>query len=217
MDRPEQILEVWFADVVQQPEHLTARFGYWFGSDEDTVDSIKARDEWLQHRFLHDVELASNGQLEAWVHTPRGRLALILLIDQFRRNIFRGTAHAFSHDRQALDLAVAGLRLGVDEKLAPAERIFFYMPLQHSESLHIQDESVKLYERLAQAGDDTTKPVLNDVLRYVRMHRDIIQQFGRFPHRNRILGRTSTPPELAFLSKSANDFHHPEAPPWRRP
>jgi uncharacterized protein (DUF924 family) len=212
MDRPEQILEVWFADVVEYPEHLVSRFAYWFGSDEDTVDSIKAHDEWLQHRFLRDVEIASNGQLEGWAHTPRGRLALILLLDQFRRNIFRGTAQAFTHDRRALDLSVAGLRLGVDEKLALPERIFFYMPFQHSESLHVQDESVHLYERLAQAADTTVAPVLNDVLRYARMHRDIIQQFGRFPHRNRVLGRTSTDAELAFLSRSANDFHQPAPP-----
>jgi uncharacterized protein (DUF924 family) len=91
------------------------------------------------------------------------------------------------------------------------------MPFQHSESLHVQEESVKLYERLAQAGDDSVRPVLDDVLRYARVHRDIIQQFGRFPHRNRALGRTSSAAELAFLSKSANDFHHPAAPPWRRP
>jgi uncharacterized protein (DUF924 family) len=213
MDRPEQILEVWFADVVEHAEHLAARFTYWFGGDEDTADSLKARDEWLSHRFLHDVELASSGQLESWAHTPRGRLALIILIDQFRRNVFRGTAQAFSHDRQALDLSVAGLRLGMDDQFAPAERIFYYMPFQHSESLPVQDESVKLYERLAQAADPTVAPVLNDVLRYARMHRDIIQQFGRFPHRNRILERTSTEAELSFLSKSANDLHQSNLPP----
>jgi uncharacterized protein (DUF924 family) len=207
MDGPEQILEVWFADVTGDPEHLAARFAYWFGSDEDTEDSIRARDEWLSHRFLKDVELASSGQLEGWAHSPRGRLALIVLIDQFRRNIFRGTAQAFSHDRQALDLAVTGLRIGADERLAPAERIFFYMPFQHSESLAVQDQSVKLYERLAGNAGPAVAAVFADVLRFARIHRDIIQQFGRFPHRNHILGRASTEAELIFLSKSSNDFH----------
>ncbi|HZF14845.1 MAG TPA: DUF924 family protein [Steroidobacteraceae bacterium] len=206
MDQPEQILEVWFADVVARPESLAARFDYWFGSEEDTVDSIRARDEWLAHRFLHDVELASTGKLDGWTLQPRGRLALILLIDQFRRNIFRGTAQAFSHDRQALELAMTGLRLGDDEKLAHAERLFFYMPFQHSESSAVQEQSVKLFERLVTEATPVVKPVFENVLRYARMHRDIIQQFGRFPLRNRMLGRANTPAELAFVSKSANDF-----------
>jgi uncharacterized protein (DUF924 family) len=207
MDRPEQILEVWFADASGDPERLAARFAYWFGSDEDTEDSLRARDEWLSHRFLKDVELASNGQLDGWAHSPRGRLALILLIDQFRRNIFRGTSQAFSHDRQALELSVTGLRLGEDETLAPAERIFFYMPFQHAENLAVQDESVRLYERLAAAANPAFAPVFENVLRFARVHRDIVQQFGRFPHRNHVLARASTPAELIFLSKSSNDFH----------
>ncbi len=206
MDRPEQILEVWFADVVQNPGLLGKRFDYWFGSDADTADGVRARDEWLTHRFLHDVELASNSQLEGWAQRPRGRLALILLLDQFRRNIFRGSAQAFSHDRMALDLALTGFRVGDDEKLAVPERIFFYMPFQHSESLTIQEQSVKLFERLANDADEASKGVLGEVLRYARLHHDVIQQFGRFPHRNRVLGRVSTDPELAFLSKSSNDF-----------
>jgi uncharacterized protein (DUF924 family) len=210
MDRPEQILEFWFADAVAYPEQLPARLSYWFGSDEDTADSIRARDEWLAHRFLHDVELASSGQLEGWERTSRGRLALILLIDQFRRNIFRGTAQAFSHDRQALDLAVAGIRLGVDVSLAPAERIFFYMPFQHSESLEVQNESVILFEDLAVGADAAAAAVFKEVLKFANMHREIIRQFGRFPHRNRILGRSSTAYELAFLAKAANDFGQPE-------
>lgn len=206
MDRHGQILEVWYADVIAHPEHLPGRFAYWFGSHEDTADSIRARDEWLAHRFLHDVELASKGQLEGWERTPPGRLALIILLDQFRRNIFRGTAQAFSHDMQALDLAVAGLRLGDDDKLAPVERIFFYMPLQHSESPAVQKESVQLFEELAQEAGPVNAAEYAQVLRFARMHHDIIQQFGRFPQRNHVLGRTSTAGELAFLSKSANDF-----------
>jgi uncharacterized protein (DUF924 family) len=206
MDRHGQILEVWFADVVAHPESMRSRFGYWFGSDEDTPDSIKARDEWLTHRFLHDVELASKGQLEGWERTPPGRLSLIILLDQFRRNIFRGTAQAFSHDMQALDLAVAGLRLGADAELAPVERIFFYMPFQHAESLAVQQESVKLFKELAAEAGPANAAEYAQVLRFARMHHDIIQQFGRFPHRNRVLGRASTPAELSFLSKSANDL-----------
>lgn len=206
MDRPEQILEVWFADVGQRPELLGKRFDYWFGSDADTAESIRARDEWLSHRFLHDVELASNSQLDVWAHEPRGRLALILLLDQFRRNIFRGTVHAFSHDRVALNLAVAGLRKGDDERLAVAERIFFYMPFQHSESLAVQDESVRLFERLSGECVAAAAPVLEEIVRYARRHRDIVQQFGRFPHRNGILGRVSTDAELAYLAKASNDF-----------
>jgi uncharacterized protein (DUF924 family) len=207
MDRPEQILEVWFADAGLDREHLEARLGYWFGSDDETADSLKARDEWLSHRFVRDVELASNGQLGGWTHSPRGRLALILLIDQFRRNIFRGTAQAFSHDPQALDLAVTGLRLGDDERLTQVERIFFYMPFQHAESLAVQEESVKLYERLAAEADPAVASIFGNVLSFARLHRDIVREFGRFPHRNHILGRPSTAAELGYLAKSANNFH----------
>jgi uncharacterized protein (DUF924 family) len=152
----------------------------WFRKDE-------AFDDEFRTRFLHAHEAAARGELDHWASDAEGALALLILLDQFPRNAFRGGARMFATDAKARDVALRAIDSGFDNKVADL-RNFFYMPLMHSEQLADQDRCVELSRTL---GDDT--------LRYARMHQDIIERFGRFPHRNAVLGRATTPQEQRFL------------------
>jgi uncharacterized protein (DUF924 family) len=190
---------------------------FWFGTSPDDV--VVARDKsalwWsknpqiddeIRRRFEKLVGKAGAGELSEWQATPSGRLALILLTDQFPRNIYRDSPQAFAYDTQALGFCMAGVEEGVDRQLRSIERVFFYLPLEHSESLEHQDRSVNHFrELLGQAGTDQ-KEVFAEYLDFAVRHRDIIARFGRFPHRNTILGRQSTPDELAFLGEPRSSF-----------
>lgn len=154
----------------------------WFEHDEGFDQAIRLR-------FLPVHEAAANGELAAWEESVEGALALVLLLDQFPRNMFRGNARAFAADALARAVADRALARGFDQATELAMRPFFYLPFMHSEALIDQDRCVRLYEAL---GD-------GEQLRYAREHRDVVQRFGRFPHRNRALGRETTPAEQAFL------------------
>ena len=158
----------------------------WFAHDAAFDAAIRARFEALHLS-------ASRGEHIDWAQTARGALALLVLLDQFPRNIWRGSAHAFATDPLARSVAEAALACGFDAQVEPALRPFFYLPFEHSERLQDQDRSLALCQALRDdAGDENT-------LRYAVLHRDIIIRFGRFPHRNRVLGRQTTAQEQAFL------------------
>ncbi len=161
----------------------------------------------IRQRFEPTMDAAAASSLEDWAGAPRGRLALILLLDQFPRNVYRGTAAAFAHDPKALDLSVSGIVAGLDRHLEPLERLFFYMPLQHAESIREQELSVAQFEELAQSVE---AGLLTDTLAHsadhARQHRDIIAEFGRFPHRNALLGRSSTDAEIRYLELGGATF-----------
>ena len=159
----------------------------WFAEDESFDQAIRLR-------FLLGYEAAANGELAAWEESLDGALALVLLLDQFPRNMFRSDARVFATDAQARAVADRALTRGFDQVTDSMLRPFFYLPFMHSEALIDQDRSVRLYEALGEAGQ----------LRYATEHRDVVQRFGRFPHRNRTLGRDTTPIEKAFLE--ADDF-----------
>jgi uncharacterized protein (DUF924 family) len=154
----------------------------WFERDEGF-------DQVIRLRFLPTYEAAANGELAGWEESAEGALALVLLLDQFPRNMFRGNARAFATDALARVVADRALSRGFDQAADPAMRPFFYLPFMHSEALIDQDRCVRLYEALGDA----------EQLRYAIEHRDVVQKFGRFPHRNRALGRDTTPAEQAFL------------------
>jgi uncharacterized protein (DUF924 family) len=154
----------------------------WFKKD----DSF---DEEIRSRFLGLHERAATGELKDWENSAEGTLALLLLFDQFPRNMFRGTARAFATDELARAITASALLKGFDAQVAPDMRAFFYLPFEHSEDLADQERGIALYKA---AGDD-------DGLKWAHIHADIIRRFGRFPHRNPILGRTTTPEEQAFL------------------
>ena len=198
--RIDRILSFWFMEQELSAPQIDRRMDTWFGENADF-------DHQIQTEFASDIESASNGELDHWADEPRGRLALILLIDQFRRNIHRNTAKAFSHDKIALKLCVEGAMEKKDKGLTPIQKVFFYMPLQHAESAKVQAKSVALFAKLADSVSPTYQETFLTVAQFAELHKDIIDQFGRFPHRNQLLGRDNTPEEDAYLAgDDAPDF-----------
>ncbi len=197
--RIDAILAFWFKEHELSAPQIDRRMDIWFGEDP-------AFDHEIQQNFSVDVERASEGALDHWADEPRGRLALILLLDQFRRNIYRGSAKAFENDKAALKLCVEGAMQKKDRGLTAIQRAFFYMPLQHAESPKVQAKSVELYSKLAEAVSPTFQETFLTIAQFAELHRDIIDQYGRFPHRNALLGRDNTPEEDEYLAGDAPDF-----------
>ncbi len=189
---PEEVLSFWFAGRPADAS-LKVHERRWFGVDPGFDSTIR-------HRFGETLRAAVAGELNEWANSASGRLALIILMDQLTRNAFRGSAAAYSLDREAVRLCHDGIRLGIDRSLSPVERLFFYLPLLHSELLSDQQQGV---QRLAQLRADTAgSAAAADFaawLRLARRHRRTIRCFGRFPHRNAILGRDPGAMELGRL------------------
>lgn len=194
------LLALWFGDEADDVLRATRQAPLWWGKSSET-------DALLASRFDELAEAAAKGSLAHWADAPSGRLALILLLDQLPRNIHRGTPAAFAQDPLARDLCLKGLSIGADKSLSPLERVFFYLPLEHAESREQQVRSVSLFEALAaeQAGTPA-QATFAGFADFARRHQVIIERFGRFPHRNDILGRTSTPEEAAFLQQPGSGF-----------
>ena len=192
-----EILSFWFGpgdDPYRVAPEISKR---WFAGGETFDDEI--RDRYGDH-----LERAIRGEYDDWAQSPSGRMALILVLDQFSRNLFRGSPRSWSQDLLAQRLTLQGMELGHDQALRPVERTFFYLPLEHAEDLQLQELSVQAYQRLADdapddAGFDTT-------LDYAVRHQEIIERFGRFPHRNKIIGRPTTKEEAAFLEEPNSSF-----------
>lgn len=197
--RIEAVLSFWFALSRTDPAAVPERLQRWFGADP-------AFDAEIRERFAGLRAQAIAGALSDWELTPRGCLALILLLDQFSRNIHRGEPAAFAEDAVAQRLTLEGMERGHDAILSPMERGFFYMPLQHAEQLHLQEESVRRYRALLDEAGEAWRPYIQGMLDYAVEHRDIIARFGRFPHRNAILGRETTAEEQAFLDAGAAHY-----------
>lgn len=197
--RIEKILAFWFKEHALSAPQIDRRMDIWFGGDEKF-------DKEIEKEFAGDVARASSGELDHWAQDPHGRLALILLIDQFRRNIYRGSAEAFDKDPAALKLCLEGAMQEADRDLPAIERVFFYMPLQHAESLKVQQKAVDLFNKLAEAVSPTYRETFSTIAQFAELHRDIIEQFGRFPHRNKLLERENTPEEEEYLSGDSPDF-----------
>lgn len=203
MDQARSIREFWFGKRPLSAEALSERMDFWFGED---AAQLALRDEEIRERFGEVLERALSGQLESWADGPRRRLSLIILLDQFPRNMFRGSARVFAYDTKALSLTLSGMQSGADGALDAVERIFFYMPLQHAESGEVQDESVAAYRRLLAEAPAELRGSFTGVLEHAEQHRSIVERFGRFPHRNHLLGRVSTPAEEAWLRESGARF-----------
>jgi uncharacterized protein (DUF924 family) len=197
--RIERILSFWFREQELSAPQIDRRMDVWFGEDP-------LFDQEIEKEFADDVEAASRGVLDYWADQPQGRLALILLLDQFRRNIYRNAAEAFAKDGVALKLCVQGAMEKKDNGLMPIQRVFFYMPLQHAESRKVQAKSVEIYRRLADAVSPTYRETFETIAQFAELHRDIIERFGRFPHRNKVLNRKNTPEEEEFLAGGTEAF-----------
>lgn len=187
-----EILDFWFGELNDQGVPDSDHRSRWFRSD-------RKFDQEIRRRFLSLVLFASEQGVSHWRSEPGGILAEILLLDQFSRNIFRGSAMAFDQDTQARKLCRQAMTRGQDMSLSPVQRAFLYMPLQHSERLEDQNVSVECYEQLAASCSDILGDFMESFAQSARDHRDIIQRFSRFPHRNKALGRSSTDDEKAYL------------------
>ncbi|HEU5136074.1 MAG TPA: DUF924 family protein [Steroidobacteraceae bacterium] len=204
MHHASEVLEFWFGAGPYTPERLAERSTFWFGGDDAAAKA--ARDVDIRARLEPLLERASRGEFDNWAASPKRRLALIILFDQVPRNAYRGTAAAFAFDREALALAVEGMQLAADAALDPIERIFFYLPLEHAESLEAQDAAVDAFARLVAEAPPELRDYCAYTAGYAKKHRDVIALFGRFPHRNAMLRRESTPEEQAWLEAHPNYF-----------
>jgi uncharacterized protein (DUF924 family) len=194
MTTPTSILTFWFGDPNVEDTSYAARRGFWFGKHPEM-------DRTIRDRFLSLYEQAVAGELEEWRTSAQGCLALIVLLDQFPRNMFRGEARAFAADGLAREITQWAIAQGWDQQLTPEQRIFVYLPLEHSEQLADQQQCLEVMGKLAE-----TYPELADTLDYSRRHLEVIDRFGRFPHRNAALGRESTPEEVEFLKQPGSSF-----------
>lgn len=195
----EELLSFWFGAARRDPVEMGQANRRWFGADPEL-------DRELEHRFGALWRQACAGELDGWRQSPSGRLALILLLDQLSRNLARGTAAAFAQDEKAARLTLEGLARGLDRGLSPSERMFLLMPLQHAEDADLQERSVMEFSLLLEESPPPWREALKQALAYAEEHRDIVLRFGRFPHRNRVLGRESTPEERAFLEAGAASY-----------
>jgi uncharacterized protein (DUF924 family) len=204
VDEARSVREFWFGTLPLSGAQLQQRMHFWFGNQPTPVR--RERDEAIGSHFAELLERAGSGALDSWADGPRRRLSLIILLDQFPRNIYRGSARAFAYDARALSLALSGMQSAADAALDVVERIFFYMPLQHAESREVQDESVAAYRRVLAEASADVHAFFASSLRSAEHHRSIIEQFGRFPHRNRVLNRPSTPEEEKWLARAGDSF-----------
>ena len=193
------ILDFWFGDLDHTPAYFRERNRLWFWGEKETDEQIRAR-------FSALVESAGSGTLAEWESTPKGLLALIVLLDQFSLNVHRNEARGYELSAQAIPLAHRMLDRGWADTLTPAERTFVYLPLEHSEALADQERSVALFTTLALAAPPELESVMRGFVDFALRHRKVVQRFGRFPHRNIALGRPTTPEEAAFLASDEAPF-----------
>jgi uncharacterized protein (DUF924 family) len=197
-DAARAVLDVWFEGVTSSGmDNSVSR--RWFARDE-------AFDSTLRARFASDLERAARGELGDWCATPRGALAFIVLCDQLSRNCFRRSPDSFARDGLALHTALAGIARDEHASLIVPERLFFLMPLMHSESLAVHDIARREFARVVQEAPETFAAQARTTAEYEEKHRAIIERFGRYPHRNKVLGRPSTPEETAFLEEPGSSF-----------
>jgi uncharacterized protein (DUF924 family) len=198
MTTPNELLSYWFGDL-DDDGHPTSDRSMWWKKNPVVDDE-------LRERFGDDVTAALGGRRDDWAQTPRGRLALILLLDQLTRNIHRDTPGAFAGDKRALEHSLEALERGEDRQLPSIYRVFVYMPLEHSEDTRLQARCCALFAKLRDEVPQRLRDEYTNYVDYAERHRVIIDRFGRFPHRNAILGRQPTVEELAFLEQPGSRF-----------
>ncbi|HXH02762.1 MAG TPA: DUF924 family protein [Candidatus Competibacteraceae bacterium] len=195
----DELHRYWFGELPGDGRYDAARMHLWFEAGQRYDEEIGARFGALHRQ-------AAAGELEHWKATPRGWLALVLLLDQISRHIYRRTPRAFAQDPQAQALVLEGLEQGVDRRLQPIERTFFYLPLEHAEDLALQRRSVACFQELLAELPAELRPDYQGFLDYAIRHLRVIERFGRFPDLNPILGRDSTAEELKFLEQPGSSF-----------
>ncbi len=195
----DDVLQFWFGEINAWGDVAPEIARSWFKKDEDF-------DEQIRDHFDETLEQAARGELDHWASSPRGTLALVVLLDQFSRNMHRDSPRAFAYDHLALARAKAAVDAGHDKALHPIERVFLYLPFEHSESLEDQNRCVALFETLLAEAAEPRKAEFAMYLDFAKRHHAIIARFNRFPHRNATLGRASTPEETEFLTQPGSGF-----------
>lgn len=198
-DGIDSTLHFWFGPLTTDGVSAEDRLGLWFGKSDD-------QDATIREQFGPQVEQALAGELDNWAATKAGRMALVLTLDQFTRNIHRGTPRAFAGDSRALQHALHALDQGEDAGMPLIHRVFLYLPLEHAEDLAIQERCVRCFQALESQAPEAAREMFRSFTDYAEQHRDVIRRFGRFPHRNGILGRESTPDERAYLAQPGAGF-----------
>jgi uncharacterized protein (DUF924 family) len=198
MTTADDVLDFWFGDG-DPDDPAQARMGLWFGGSP-------ALDAEIRDRFLAAIEAAATGRLEAWKESPRGRLAWIILLDQFTRNAFRESVRMYGYDPLALHAAREAMMRGQDRALPVVQRAFLYLPLEHAEERQAQDACVAAFETLAAQAPPALAGLVAGMVDYARRHAVVVDRFGRFPHRNALLCRPSSAEEEAFLASPAAPF-----------
>ena len=200
LETPHTVLDYWIGEAANDPEVMATKNRLWFVKSFETDTEIATR-------FVDTMAALASGLALKWADEgPQERLAAIITLDQFSRNIFRNMPDAFANDRLALGLTKEGLLKGDDTKLTEVERWFFYLPLEHSESAVNQDLSIRMYEKLAAETRPEFADAMAGALDYARQHKAVIDQFGRYPHRNATLGRPSTPEEQTYIDEPGSGF-----------
>ena len=195
----QKILEFWLGDACASEQKALERKQFWY-------DGGQVVDQEIRQNFLDEIKKACNGTSLNWAQTPNGALALVILLDQFTRNIFRNTSDAYCGDKFALEIVTASIHQKYDFELSPVAVIWFYHPFHHSEDLAEQDQGLVLLSRLKERSDPQWHEYIERSIEGWTRHRQIIARFGRFPHRNHILRRKSTLDEKQFLSKDGQSF-----------
>ena len=192
MTRNEEILAYWFGhveDTILPSEHRT---DVWFGGKPEVDEEIK-------QKFSDDLKKAINNEYQEWEKDPHSCLALVILLDQFSRSIYRSKPMAYDQDQKALDLCLSGIQKEFDHALSLIERVFFYFPLMHAENLEMQATAVRAYQILVNLAFPETRGIFESFLDYAVRHYEVIKRFGRFPQRNEVLNRPATAEEQEFL------------------
>jgi uncharacterized protein (DUF924 family) len=198
----DEVLGFWFGDLDKGPlteAALEKETMKWFRRDADL-------DRRIAERFGADIERAGRGELDAWAATARGRLALIVLLDQFPRNINRESPLAFATDARALAVTLEGLKQGAEAEYNCVQRFVFYMPLMHAEDMTVQRTSVDRFRTLRDEAPADLRPGLAEACGFAERHYAVVERFGRYPHRNKALSRPSTPEEVEFLKQPGSSF-----------
>ncbi|MCA9559084.1 MAG: DUF924 domain-containing protein [Myxococcales bacterium] len=196
---PRDVLTFWFGDTDDEAKCIDQNRGRWFGGGDAVNDAIRAR-------FAGAVQQALDGGLTDWQATPEGNLAYVLLLDQFTRNLNGGSPAYFAGDEKALAAALAGLDRGDAAQLGRPQVAFLLMPLMHAEDRGLQTRCVAAFEALTASAEGPLKAHCENFTQYARGHRDIVKRFGRFPHRNALLGRETTPEEAEFLTQPGSSY-----------
>lgn len=190
--RPRDVHHFWFGPIKSEHDFPDAHSRFWFSSPPEY-------DAKIRQEFEPTLSVCAQGKLTGWVNTPRDVVSLIVLLDQFSRNIYREKAEAFAQDPLCQELVLKGLQEGIDQSLLPVERMFFYMPLMHSERIELQHISLEKYLAITDIAPENARTHADRFYAFAQKHFDVIAEFGRFPHRNHLLERSTTPEEESFM------------------